>query len=99
MSLIFEFRRLSTTSRFSSPGTPKTRSTPSFSSARTSRSDPLSIVGRPPSLNADAADDRLAELLRGGRAAEVAGAHVFPVERRTDCAAQPPCLVDVPDVI
>src|ERR1035437_1032525 len=34
-------RRLSTTSRFSSPGTPKIRSTPSFSSAATRRSDPF----------------------------------------------------------
>src|SRR3954453_1081058 len=43
ISSIDEFRRLSTTSRFSSPGTPKTRSTPSFSSDWTSKSDPLGI--------------------------------------------------------
>src|SRR5450631_3995795 len=43
MSLIDELRKLSTTSRFSSPGTPKMRSTPSFSSAATRRSDPLGI--------------------------------------------------------
>src|SRR5947199_6313255 len=36
-----ERRSDSTKSRFSSPGTPKIRSTPSFSSAATSRSDPL----------------------------------------------------------
>src|ERR1700687_1437358 len=36
-----DFRRLSTTSRFSSPGTPKIRSTPSFSKAATRRSDPF----------------------------------------------------------
>src|SRR6185369_6634761 len=40
---IFERRSDSTTSRFSSPGTPKMYSTPSFSSAATSRSDPLVI--------------------------------------------------------
>src|SRR3981081_680494 len=34
-------RRLSTTSRFSSPGTPKIRSTPSFSRAATRTSDPF----------------------------------------------------------
>src|SRR5450432_2545700 len=43
ISLIEDFRKLSTTSRFSSPGTPKMRSTPSFSSAATRRSDPLGI--------------------------------------------------------
>ena len=42
-----EVRRLSTTSRFSSPGTPKIRSTPSRSSAATSRSDPLVIACSP----------------------------------------------------
>src|ERR1700693_2262659 len=36
-----ERRRLSMTARFSSPGTPKIRSTPSFSSAATRRSDPF----------------------------------------------------------
>src|SRR5437660_8049525 len=44
MSLIFEVRSDSTTSRFSSPGTPKIRSTPSFSSAATRRSDPFFIA-------------------------------------------------------
>src|SRR6516164_5669490 len=44
INLIFELRKLSTTSRFSSPGTPKIRSTPSFSNAATSRSEPLGIV-------------------------------------------------------
>src|SRR5262245_712660 len=43
-SLIEELRRLSTMSRFSSPGTPKIRSTPSFSSAATIRSDPLGMA-------------------------------------------------------
>src|SRR5215213_11318831 len=43
ISLIDELRRLSTTSRFSSPGTPKIRSTPSFSSAATNKSDPFAI--------------------------------------------------------
>jgi hypothetical protein len=43
ISLIFDVRSDSTTSRFSSPGTPKMRSTPSFSSALTRRSDPFSI--------------------------------------------------------
>src|ERR1700757_471874 len=42
-SWIFELRSDSTTSRFSSPGTPKTRSTPSCSSAATNRSDPFTI--------------------------------------------------------
>ena len=42
-SLILEFRSDSTTSRFSSPGTPKMRSTPSFSSAATRRSEPFFI--------------------------------------------------------
>src|SRR5882724_10327040 len=42
-SLIEELRRLSTTSRFSSPGTPKIRSTPSFSSAATNKSEPFGI--------------------------------------------------------
>src|SRR5215475_15592261 len=40
-SSIFERRRDSTTARFSSPGSPKMRWTPSFSSAATSRSEPL----------------------------------------------------------
>src|SRR5215213_8069922 len=40
-SSIDDFRMDSTTSRFSSPGMPKMRSTPSFSSAATRRSDPL----------------------------------------------------------
>src|SRR5688572_9694919 len=40
-SSIFECRIDSTTSRFSSPGMPKMRSTPSFSSAATRMSDPL----------------------------------------------------------
>src|ERR1700751_2133930 len=44
ISSIEEVRKLSTTSRFSSPGTPKTRSTPSFSNAATSRSEPLGII-------------------------------------------------------
>src|SRR5882724_6558729 len=44
ISLIDELRRLSTTSRFSSPGTPKIRSTPSFSSAATNKSDPLAMA-------------------------------------------------------
>src|SRR3954471_3324339 len=44
MSLMFDFRSDSTTSRFSSPGMPKIRSTPSFSSAAISKSDPLVIV-------------------------------------------------------
>src|SRR3954447_1562677 len=39
-----ELRRDSTTSRFSSPGTPKTRSTPSLSRAETKRSDPFVIL-------------------------------------------------------
>src|SRR4051812_34756624 len=43
ISLIEELRRLSTTSRFSSPGTPKIRSTPSFSSAATNKSEPFGI--------------------------------------------------------
>jgi hypothetical protein len=41
MRLIRERRSDSTTSRFSSPGTPKIRSTPSFSKAATSRSEPF----------------------------------------------------------
>src|SRR6201994_1766613 len=40
-SLIDDLRIDSTTSRFSSPGMPKIRSTPSFSKAATSRSEPL----------------------------------------------------------
>src|SRR3954464_10507011 len=43
ISSIEELRRLSTTSRFSSPGTPKMRSTPSFSSAATNKSEPFGI--------------------------------------------------------
>src|SRR3954454_794892 len=43
ISLIEELRKLSTTSRFSSPGTPKMRSTPSFSSAATNKSEPFGI--------------------------------------------------------
>ena len=39
-----ELRKDSTTSRFSSPGTPKMYSTPSFSRAATSRSEPLVMV-------------------------------------------------------
>src|SRR6185436_2447669 len=50
ISLIDELRRLSTTSRFSSPGTPKIRSTPSFSSAATNKSDPLAIATSPDAL-------------------------------------------------
>jgi hypothetical protein len=41
MSLMLDRRSDSTTSRFSSPGTPKIRSTPSFSKAATSRSEPF----------------------------------------------------------
>ena len=43
-SSIFEWRSDSTTSRFSSPGMPKMRSTPSFSRAATRRSDPFVIA-------------------------------------------------------
>ena len=43
-SSIEDVRRDSTTSRFSSPGMPKIRSTPSFSSAATSKSEPFVIV-------------------------------------------------------
>src|SRR6267154_5943061 len=43
-SLILECRSDSMTSRFSSPGSAKMHSTPSFSSAATSRSDPLDIA-------------------------------------------------------
>src|ERR1700733_467207 len=42
-SLMVDRRSDSTTSRFSSPGTPKIRSTPSFSKARTSRSEPFML--------------------------------------------------------
>src|SRR5258708_29118937 len=42
-SSMVDVRSDSTTSRFSSPGMPKIRSTPSFSSAATSRSEPLVI--------------------------------------------------------
>ena len=49
-SSIFDVRSDSTTSRFSSPGTPKIRSTPSFSSAATSRSEPL-VMASPPAWN------------------------------------------------
>jgi hypothetical protein len=42
-SSILEVRSDSTVSRFSSPGTPKIRSTPSFSSAATNKSEPLAI--------------------------------------------------------
>src|SRR5215207_9733833 len=42
-SSMLEVRKDSTVSRFSSPGTPKTRRTPSFSSAATKRSEPLVI--------------------------------------------------------
>ena len=56
ISLIEEVRKLSTTSRFSSPGTLKMRSTPSFSSAATIRSDALGMM--------------LLRLFRRGRIAE-----------------------------
>src|SRR6516165_5730058 len=46
-SSIFELRSDSTTSRFSSPGTPKIRSTPSFSRAATRRSEPFGIGFHP----------------------------------------------------
>src|SRR5690348_5251494 len=49
-SLIEEFLRLSTMSRFSSPGTPKMRSTPSFSSAATIRSEPLGMLPPIPAI-------------------------------------------------
>src|SRR6476660_4723168 len=52
-SLIDDLRRLSTTSRFSSPGTPKIRSTPSFSSAATSKSEPLVIIPLSTRLSSD----------------------------------------------
>src|SRR5260370_14045685 len=42
-SSIFDVRKDSTKSRFSSPGMPKTRSASSFSSAATKRSDPFAI--------------------------------------------------------
>src|SRR6267154_944181 len=44
-SSIADVRSDSTTSRFSSPGMPKMRSTPSFSSAATRRSEPLVMEG------------------------------------------------------
>src|ERR1700733_12554650 len=47
ISLIEELRKLSTTSRFSSPGTPKMRSTPSFSRAATNKSEPFGISDLP----------------------------------------------------
>src|SRR5665213_2997769 len=50
-SSIFEWRSDSTTSRFSSPGIPKMRSTPSFSSAATRRSDPLVAIALALDLN------------------------------------------------
>ena len=43
-SSIDDVRMDSTTSRFSSPGMPKMRSTPSFSRAATSRSEPRSWI-------------------------------------------------------
>ena len=46
-SWIFEPLSDSTTSRFSSPGTPKMRSTPSLSSAATRRSEPLDMSEPP----------------------------------------------------
>src|SRR5579872_5373833 len=45
-----ERRSDSTRSRFSSPGTPKTRSTPSFSSAATKRSEPFTGASIVPDL-------------------------------------------------
>src|SRR5271156_760751 len=60
MSLMLDRRSDSTTSRFSSPGTPKIRSTPSFSKAEISRSEPFirSTPSRPwafaPKSEADA---------------------------------------------
>src|SRR5580658_8898414 len=66
INLIDELRRLSTTSRFSSPGTPKMRSTPSFSSAATSKSDPFGIAVLPivpfdqPHRHGDRASDPVA---------------------------------------
>src|ERR1700722_18472146 len=47
MSWIEDFRMDSTISRFSSPGIPKIRSTPSFSRAAISRSDPLNMKRLP----------------------------------------------------
>src|SRR6201998_4575020 len=44
-SWIDDLRMASTTSRFSSPGIPKIRSTPSFSRAATRRSEPLTVRG------------------------------------------------------
>src|SRR3984893_410880 len=44
ISWIDDLRMESTTSRFSSPGIPKIRSTPSFSRAATRRSEPLTMV-------------------------------------------------------
>src|SRR5271168_3023263 len=44
-SWIDDLRMDSTTSRFSSPGMPKIRSTPSFSSAATKRSEALTVCG------------------------------------------------------
>src|SRR5260370_21388604 len=54
-SLIFEWRSDSRTSRFSSPGSAKMRSTPSFSSAATNRSEPLAIVPLPVHVAGNAA--------------------------------------------
>src|SRR5260370_28879095 len=47
MSAIVDLRIDSTISRFSSPGTPKMRSTPSFSRAAIKRSDPLNMKRLP----------------------------------------------------
>src|SRR5271156_6408063 len=93
-SSIPEGRNDSTTSRFSSPGTPKMRSTPSFSSAATRRSDPLGIgifLYRRPSFETPVSGargntlhDGLGEVTGRGGATHVAGADIVPVQYGID---------------
>jgi hypothetical protein len=81
MSLILDRRSDSTTSRFSSPGTPKIRSTPSFSKAATSRSEPF--IRRPPESGALEywIHDRQLQLSHG-RALSELGPHVTSAQRQ-----------------
>src|SRR4051794_17378617 len=93
-----ELRKDSTTSRFSSPGTPKTYSTPSFSSAATSRSDPL-VIGCLLTVGCGATAYCLRKLLRGGSAPEVARADVVLIQHVVDAAAQTAGQIGAPDMV
>src|SRR6516162_3378866 len=91
-SSIFELRSDSTTSRFSSPGTPKIRSTPSFSNAATNRSEPFTMFSLPAfcaQSRREAVDDRAREIRGRDLATEIGGPQIVDLQGLLDRPAQP----------